>query len=197
MSAFGNLVSFGGASVAENAYFVNGFNISNFRNGLDPASVPFELYNDFEIKTGAYSAEFGRSTGGVINTTTKSGSNEYKAGANFYYSPDAGRWNSPDVWYVNDAGASTPYIYNKRDYAESWQANAYASGPLWKNRVFFYGLYQLRDATREDVTTRARVSPAPTPATRSGAPRSTSCPSTATASSTPASATSAAAPARA
>lgn len=153
VSAFGNLVSFGGASVAENAYFVNGFNISNFRNGLDPASVPFELYNDFEIKTGAYSAEFGRSTGGVINTTTKSGSNEYKAGANFYYSPDAGRWNSPDVWYVNDAGASTPYIYNKRDYAESWQANAYASGPLWKNRVFFYGLYQLRDATREDITT--------------------------------------------
>lgn len=152
-TAFGNLASFGGASVAENAYFVNGFNISNFRNGLDPATVPFEFYSNFEVKTGAYSAEFGRSTGGVISAATKRGSNEYHAGANFYYSPDALRWNSPSVYYTNSSGTQVPLIYNDEDYAESWQANVFASGPLWKNKLFFYGLYQLRDAKREDVTT--------------------------------------------
>jgi hypothetical protein len=152
-TAFGNLASFGGASVAENAYFVNGFNISNFRNGLDPATVPFEFYNEFEIKTGAYSAEFGRSTGGVINASTKSGSNEYRAGANFFFSPDDGRWNAPNSYYTNDRGVVTPLVYNSRDYSQSWQSNAYVSGPIWKNKIFFYGLYQLRDAKREDVVT--------------------------------------------
>ena len=152
-TAFGNFASFGGASVAENAYFVNGFNISNFRNGLDPATVPFEFYHQFEIKTGAYSAEFGRSTGGVINATTKSGTNEYHAGANIYFQPDAGRSNSPNVFYANNSGKIVPLIYNTADYLESNQANIYASGPLWKNKVFFYGLYQLRDTKTEDVVT--------------------------------------------
>ncbi len=152
-TAFGNLVSFGGSSVAENAYFVNGFNISNFRNGLDPASVPFEFYSQFEVKTGAYSAEFGRSTGGVISASTKSGTNDYHAGANFYFQPDAGRKPAPSVYYTNSSGASVPLIYNDADYNQSWTANVFASGALWKNKIFFYGLYQTQDFKREDVTT--------------------------------------------
>ncbi|HWA28231.1 MAG TPA: TonB-dependent receptor [Lacunisphaera sp.] len=152
-TAFGNLASFGGASVAENAYFVNGFNISNFRNGLDPATVPFEFYSQFEVKTGAYSAEFGRSTGGVISASTKSGSNEYHAGANVYWQPSAGYDNAPNSYYVNSTGATVPLVYNSADEREQFTANIYASGPLWKNKIFFYGLYQLRDNSQEDVTT--------------------------------------------
>lgn len=152
-TAFGNLISFGGASVAENAYFVNGFNISNFRNGLDPADVPFEFYDQFEIKTGGYSAEFGRSTGGVINATTKSGSNEYHAGFNLYFQPDVGRENAPSTYYTNSAGTVVPLVYNDADYWQEWQANVFASGPLWKNKIFFYGLYNARKLEREDVTT--------------------------------------------
>lgn len=148
-SAFGNLASFGGASVAENAYFVNGMNITNFRNGLGGATVPFEFYKEFEVKTGGYSAEFGRSTGGVINSSTKSGSNEYHAGFNVYFEADAGRENTPDV-YLN-GNTATPYVYNSADYRQDLTANVYASGPLWKNKLFFYGLYQTRDFKREDV----------------------------------------------
>ncbi len=150
-TAFGNLASFGGASVSENAYFVNGFNISNFRNGLDPAEIPFEFYNQFEIKTGGYGAEFGRSTGGVINASTKSGSNEYKAGANFYFQPDAGRENSPNSYFVNTAGVTVPLVYNSADYWQERQANVWASGPLWKNKIFFYGLYNMRSIERRDA----------------------------------------------
>jgi Outer membrane receptor proteins, mostly Fe transport len=153
-SAFGDNISFGGASVAENAYFVNGFNISNFRNGLDPALVPFEFYSNFEVKTGAYSAEFGRSTGGVINATTKSGSNEYHAGANFYWEPNEGRWRAPSSYYTT-GGALTPYAYNGADTYDSKTANVFASGPLWKNKLFFYGIYQVRDIEREDIITNS------------------------------------------
>ncbi|MDH4053481.1 MAG: carboxypeptidase-like regulatory domain-containing protein, partial [Rubrivivax sp.] len=38
------LASFSGSSVAENAYFVNGFNVTNFRNGLGGSTIPFEAY---------------------------------------------------------------------------------------------------------------------------------------------------------
>jgi len=151
-TAFGNLASFGGASVAENAYFVNGFNISNFRNGLDPATVPFEFYSQFEVKTGAYSAEFGRSTGGVISASTKSGSNEYHAGANVYFQPSGGYETAPDSYYKDANGDNQLLVYNGADKRSQLTSNVYASGPLWKNKVFFYGLYQTRDIKQDDVT---------------------------------------------
>lgn len=152
-TAFGNLASFGGASVSENAYFINGFNISNFRNGLDPAEIPYEFYNQFEVKTGGYGAEFGRSTGGVINASTKSGSNEYHAGANVFFQPDAGRQNAPSAYYTNATGTVVPLVYNDADYWQEYQANVWASGPIWKNKIFFYGIYNARSVKREDAVT--------------------------------------------
>ncbi|MEG3050742.1 MAG: Oar protein, partial [Thermomonas sp.] len=92
---FGNLASFGGASVGENAYYINGFNVTNFRNGLGGATVPFDFYQEFQVKTGGYGAEFGRSTGGVINTVTKRGSNEWTIGARLAWAPDAGAEDFP------------------------------------------------------------------------------------------------------
>jgi hypothetical protein len=145
------LPSFGGASIAENSYFLNGFNVTSFFRGLGGASIPFEFYNQFEVNTGAYSAEFGRSTGGVINATSKSGSNQFRAGANAYYWPDAGRANLPDVYYTNATGAVVPYVINSHDYSESTQANIWASGPLWKNKLFFFGLHQWRHSVDEDI----------------------------------------------
>jgi hypothetical protein len=45
------LVSFGGASPGENAYFVNGMNITDFRNFLGGSTVPYEFYDQFEVRT--------------------------------------------------------------------------------------------------------------------------------------------------
>jgi len=49
-TVFGNLISFGGASVAENAYFVDGFNLSDFRTGTNPIELPYEAYEQFEVR---------------------------------------------------------------------------------------------------------------------------------------------------
>lgn len=98
---FGNFASFGGASVAENAFYINGLNVTNFRNGLGFSNVPFDFYEQFEVKTGGYSAEFGRSTGGVVNAVTKRGSNEWEFGGNIRFAPDALRSQSPDVYKTN------------------------------------------------------------------------------------------------
>ncbi|WP_115720328.1 TonB-dependent receptor [Gallaecimonas mangrovi] len=140
-SAFGNLASIGGSSVAENAYYVNGLNITDFRKGLGSSDVPFDFYETFQVKTGGYKAEFGRSTGGVINATTKKGSNEFHFGANTYWEPKGLHEDSPDV--VNRNGT----IYQKKsDIGDSsLDGNIWASGPLIKDKLFFFALYNPRD----------------------------------------------------
>jgi outer membrane receptor protein involved in Fe transport len=128
-SASGNLAAFGGASVAENTSFINGLNTTNFRTGVGFSQVPFEFYDSLQIKTGGYSAKYGRSTGGVMNTTTKRGSNEWDFGVNLYY---------------DDEISTAPNTYaaaNDLDKKEKQTADVYLSGPIIQDRLFFYALY--------------------------------------------------------
>ena len=85
-ATFGGL-SFGGSSVAENAVYINGLNVTDPYRRQGFSSVPFAFYEEFQVKTGGYSAEFGRSTGGVINAVTRSGSNEFHAGVELTFEP--------------------------------------------------------------------------------------------------------------
>src|SRR5690606_9969087 len=55
-------ISFGGSSVGENAIFLNGLNISDVETGVGFSSVPFAFFKDFQVKTGGYSVEYGRTT---------------------------------------------------------------------------------------------------------------------------------------
>ena len=87
-ATFGGL-SFGGSSVAENAVYINGLNVTDPYRRQGFSTVPFGFYEEFQVKTGGYSAEFGRSTGGVINAVTRSGSNEFRAGAEVTLEPSA------------------------------------------------------------------------------------------------------------
>ncbi|TWI06326.1 TonB-dependent receptor-like protein [Luteimonas cucumeris] len=137
-AAFGKLASFGGSSVAENQYYVNGFNITNSFKGLNFAQIPFEAIAEQQVKTGGYGAEFGRSTGGVINMITKSGTNEFKAGANIFYSPESLRETNPNYFYNNGRLVSD----NSKDNGWEATAAAWASGALIKDKLFAYGLVQ-------------------------------------------------------
>ncbi|NUS59850.1 MAG: TonB-dependent receptor, partial [Lysobacter sp.] len=146
-AAFGNLASFGGSSVAENAYYVNGFNITSTFNNLNFAQIPFEAIQEQQVKTGGYGAEFGRSTGGVINMITRRGTNEFKAGASLYWTPDALRGTNPNVASNGGAtvtGAIVPsqiIADNSKDtLGTETAANIWAGGPLIRDRLFGYAL---------------------------------------------------------
>lgn len=139
-SAFGNLPSIGGASVAENAYYVNGLNITNFRTGVGSSNPPFEMYESFEVKTGGYSAEFGRAMGAVINAKTKSGTNEFKFGINAQLEPDALRSDKPSAKRAD----GTYRIDNTGDENTYWDVGFWASGALIEDELFFYALYNPR-----------------------------------------------------
>ena len=138
-AAFGNLASFGGSSVAENQYFFNGFNITNSFNNLNFAQVPFEAIAEQQTKTGGYGAEFGRSTGGVVNQISRRGTNEFMAGANIFYTPGSLRETFPDQ-LRNDG---TILADNSNDkFADELTAAVWAGGALIKDRLFAYGLVQ-------------------------------------------------------
>lgn len=153
-AAFGNLASFGGGAVSENQYFVNGFNITNSFKNLNFGQVPFQAIAEQQVKTGGYGAEFGRSTGGVINLVTKRGSNEFHAGANVFYSPESLDGHNPDV-YFNDPR----YPDGKRRVSDNshdtrgttLSGSIWASGALVQDRLFGYALVQY--ARQTDVDT--------------------------------------------
>ena len=132
----GKLASFSGASVGENAYYINGLNTTNFRNGLGGSQVPFEFYEQFEVKSGGYGAEYGRSTGGVVTAITKSGGNDFKFGASAFYEPDLFRADKPDVYTADGELAQI----NSYDKADNYDLNLYASGALIKDELFYYVL---------------------------------------------------------
>jgi hypothetical protein len=152
-AAFGNLASFGGASVAENQYYVNGFNITNSFRSLNFATVPFEAIAEQQIKTGGYGAEFGRSLGGVVNQITKRGTNEFHAGGNVFFSPESLREDVKNA-YLSNPLACGPSLTecsmgrlredNSRDSQWESVANVWASGALVKDRLFAYGLLSYR-----------------------------------------------------
>jgi len=128
---FGNSgnVSFAGASIAENTSFINGLNTTNFRTGVGFSEVPFEFYETLQIKTGGYSAKYGRSLGGVMNARTKSGTNDFQAGLNLYY--DTQLDTSPDTYLAA----------NDLDENDETNIDLYVSGPILQDRLFFYALY--------------------------------------------------------
>jgi outer membrane receptor protein involved in Fe transport len=132
---FGKQPSIGGGSVAENAFYVNGLNITNFNTYVGGAEVPFDFYKSVEVKTGGYSAEFGRATGGVVSAVSKSGTNEFHAALHANLEFDGLREDSPDT-YIRA---------NHRRETEDKSYTAEFSGPIIKDRLFFYLLGQTRD----------------------------------------------------
>jgi hypothetical protein len=137
------LTSIGGGSVAENNYIINGLNVSNFRNGVGGSNVPFEFVKEVQVKAGGYEAEFGRSTGGVLNMISRSGSNAFHGGLNVYYEPESLQEQSPDFY---DG-------LNSLEEQESTEGNASLGGPIWKDRAFFFAFYQYNDVdfSRVDI----------------------------------------------
>lgn len=144
---FGDLASFSGSSVAENVCYINGMNVTDPDKGLGCGTVPFEFYKEFQVKTGGYSAQYGRATGGVINAVTKSGTNEFEFGATAYYTPD----------YLGDGVESRStqgrvFRDTTPNYAKEMNATLSAGGPIIKDKLFFFAMYNPRKVETGDTT---------------------------------------------
>jgi outer membrane receptor protein involved in Fe transport len=140
-TAFGG-VSIAGSSVAENIYYINGMNVTNFRTFVGGTTVPFDFYDQVQIKTGGYQAEFGRNTGGAVIALTRSGTNTFHGGANVYTELNSLKSTAPDTYVQN----------NDLDRVSRTEGNVWLSGPLIKDRLFFFGFFNPRFYSRTDTS---------------------------------------------
>ena len=139
-------ISFGGSSVAENAFYVNGLNVTDFYNRIGFSEAPFDFYNEFQVKTGGYSVEFGRTTGGVVNAVTRSGSNELHYGTKLVWGPSDWEASRRDSYFDGER-----YLTRSRDTTDSTRLNAWASGPIVRDRLFFFAMYEARQVEPENT----------------------------------------------
>lgn len=148
-SFFGSQISFGGSSVAENAYYLNGYFSGNPMTNVGGFTLPYGSIEQQETYTGGYGAKYGRSSGGVISQVGKSGSNEWHFGGQVVWTPKGLKQERPDRFYTSQAlpagyDYATPELagvqYDSGKDRLSWETvySGYVSGPLIQDKLFFF-----------------------------------------------------------
>ena len=129
----GNQLSDGGHRPNENNYRVNGLSINDYTNGSPGSALGVQLGVDaidqFSILTGNYSAEYGRTSGGVINAITKSGTNALHGSAYWFL-----RDSKLDARNYFDPAQIPPFHRN--------QFGASGGAPIRKNKTFIFADYE-------------------------------------------------------
>jgi outer membrane receptor protein involved in Fe transport len=122
----------GGSTSVENTYIVEGINTTDPGFGLLTTNLPNEFIQETEVITGGYNAEYGRSTGGVINVITKSGSNEFHGSVFTYWTPGALVANEKPSPRAGSA------IDREDNLANAFDLGAEIGGPIVKDRLWFH-----------------------------------------------------------
>lgn len=133
-------ISFGGSGANENAFYINGYAVTDPQRGLGSSSLPFNSIAQMQLLTGGYGAEFGRSTGGVVSIVTKRGGNKWAAGVSTSYTPSSLSASRHDVYYPANGTASDNVLWaenSKRDI-DSFMYSGYVSGPIIRDKLFVY-----------------------------------------------------------
>jgi outer membrane receptor protein involved in Fe transport len=130
---FGNQMSVSGHRPYENNYRINGISVNDYSNGapgsVDGAQLGVDGVQEFSVLTSNYSAEYGRTSGGVINAITKSGTNAIH-GDLFYFMRDEGL----DARNFFDPAKIPPFHRN--------QFGGSLGGPVLKDKTFFFLTYE-------------------------------------------------------
>jgi TonB-dependent Receptor Plug Domain len=133
--------SVGGGAPSENSYYINGFPVTNPLTQLGSMELPFGAISQAQILTGGFGAEFGRSTGGVVNITTKSGSNDFEGGVNYSIAPRSLRSSPKNIPYSSGANPATDGTIFKFDHdntSSEVSLGAHVGGPIIKDKLFYF-----------------------------------------------------------
>jgi hypothetical protein len=129
-----NSYTIGGGIVGNNQFTLNGTNITsqftydNHNAGAWTVSPNIDSIEEVNVMTTTYDARFGRTSGGTVNTVSKSGGNSYHASAHYGYE---GGFMNANTFQNNLAGIPRqPLVQN-----QFWIT---AGGPVIKNKLFFF-----------------------------------------------------------
>lgn len=123
-------VNIAGGTGPENAYFLDGVNITDPFAGSTSSNLPYNFIRELQVKAGGYEAEFGRATGGIVNVVTHTGGNEF-GGQVFAFYTGSGLSASPRFALPGAEEAE----FTEYDFGGS------LGGPILRDRLWFFAAY--------------------------------------------------------
>src|SRR5579864_7205729 len=128
----GQSLSISGSRPTGNVFLVDGLVVNDYSNASPGSGLNVNLgvdaIREFRVVTSEYTAQYGRSTGGVVTAIYKSGTNEFHGGVFEFLRNDAF-----DARNFFD-GQKPPFRRN--------QFGGSAGGPIIKNKTFIFGDYE-------------------------------------------------------
>ena len=141
----GNQATISGSRPQGNNYRVDGISINDYSNGgpggVLGASLGVDAIQEFSVVTGNATADYGKTSGGVINAVTRSGSNDFHG----------------DVYeFLRNSALDTRNEFDKPGQIAPFRRNQFGAsigGPLIKNHTFFFGDYEgLRQFKAQNIS---------------------------------------------
>jgi outer membrane receptor protein involved in Fe transport len=121
-----------GATLGENRYLIDGVDTTDPVTGTFGQNVNFDAMEAVEFQTGAWQAEYGQATGGIVNLVTKSGGNEFSGTFDVRYSDnglvDSSALTLPDGSDVFDNSLDSKFRNIDLTFG----------GPIAKDKVWFF-----------------------------------------------------------
>src|SRR5262249_45432392 len=116
-------MSMGGGAVRGNNYLVDGFPVTDLQNRAS-TNPSIEAVEGMKVQVHTYDAEMGRTGGGVMNMTAKSGANAFHGSGYTVFRPEKyvsqllipklqGQANVPEYWRDGGGGGGGPIVKNK------------------------------------------------------------------------------------
>jgi hypothetical protein len=105
-------------------------------------SIPQESVAEFQVVATGYAAEFGRSSGGIVNVITKSGTNEYHGGA-FYL--------------LRHKELTAKDAFDQVSLGTQHQFGGSIGGPIVRDKMFFFGAIERQDFSTPRLVSFTRL----------------------------------------
>ena len=112
-------------------YYMDGIINTSVRAGSYVALPDIDSLQEFKVQSQSDKAEFGGVTGGVVNMTSKSGTNRLRGSTFGYFRNEQFTARNP----FRDVNASEPPEFRQSQFG------ANLGGPILKNKTFFFGAY--------------------------------------------------------
>jgi hypothetical protein len=136
-------ISIDGSSGSENRFVIDGIDTTDPQNGTSAVPMRADFIEEVQVKSAGYAAEFGGSTGGVINAISKSGSNEFHGGVLAQF--ENSDWNGdvrPTLQRNLQNSNLAEYETYDTDDVQRIDPGFFIGGPILKNKMWFFGSYQ-------------------------------------------------------
>jgi hypothetical protein len=141
-------LTFRGANSRQNRFLVDGLDNNDLGSGAVACPVSQGAVREFQVISGAFSAEYGRATGGIVNSLLRSGGNEVEGSAFFFY--------RPGTWDAHSADGSDSDDFHQEQFG------ATVAGPVIKDKLFYFASverYQKHDVNVVSIDPAVLASP--------------------------------------